>query len=134
MRYEVIDSLVYPATGLSLKVGTVDVESDGEIKEGTLVEPSTNAVIPIRNFIPRFVESDAYNACFGMEWNLFRRTQIDRFNGTTISAKRFYTVTGWSPDELRGQRFLKWAVAQVDSPKSCLMPVRRCGRLTTAVR
>ncbi|HSL02166.1 MAG TPA: methyltransferase domain-containing protein [Nitrospiraceae bacterium] len=107
MRHEVADALVHPKTGLSLKVGTVNVEADGEIKEGSLVEPSTNAVIPIRNFIPRFVESDAYNACFGMEWNLFRRTQFDRFNGTTISAKRFYAVTGWSPDELRGQRILE---------------------------
>jgi SAM-dependent methyltransferase len=107
MRYDVADALVHPKTGLSLKVGAVDVEADGEIKEGTLVEPSTNAVIPIRNFIPRFVDDDSYNACFGMEWNLFRRTQFDRFNGTTISAKRFYTVTGWSPDELRGQRILE---------------------------
>jgi SAM-dependent methyltransferase len=107
MRYEVLDSLVDPKTGRSLKVGNVEVEADGEIKEGTLVEPSTNAVIPIRNFIPRFVDSDSYNACFGMEWNLFRRTQFDRFNGTTISAKRFYTVTGWSPEELRGQRILE---------------------------
>jgi len=107
MRYEVLDSLVYPENGQSLKVGSVDVEADGEIKEGTLIEPSTNAIILIRNFIPRFVKSDSYNACFGMEWNLFRRTQFDRFNGTTISAKRFYAVTGWSPDELRGQRILE---------------------------
>ena len=47
MRYDVADALVHPKTGVSLKVGAVDVEVDGEIKEGTLVEPSTNAVIPI---------------------------------------------------------------------------------------
>ena len=47
MRHKVVDALVHPQTGLSLKVGAMDAEVDGEIKEGTLVEPSTNAVIPI---------------------------------------------------------------------------------------
>ena len=107
MRYEIARSLVLPSNQRSLEIRTVDCEENGEIKEGALVEPSTQKIICIRNFIPRFVENEAYTTSFGLEWNLFRRTQIDRFNGTTISAKRFYAGTGWLPEELQRQRILE---------------------------
>ncbi len=43
---------------------------------------------------------------FGLQWNHFRRTQIDRFNGTRISRQRFFEATGW-PERLDGERVLE---------------------------
>jgi SAM-dependent methyltransferase len=62
---------------------------------------------PIRNYVPCFVDDDGYAGSFGYQWNHYRRTQIDRFNGTSLSADRFYQGTGWDPTELKGQRILE---------------------------
>ena len=43
---------------------------------------------------------------FGLQWNRFRRTQIDHFNGTTISRDRLLASSGWEPD-LSGQTVLE---------------------------
>lgn len=43
---------------------------------------------------------------FGLQWNRFRRTQLDRFNGTTISRDRLLDSSGWAPD-LEGQTVLE---------------------------
>jgi len=107
MRYEAVRSFVLSTSCRGFQIEHVQTEVDGDIKEGSLFEPSTNTVVPVRNFIPRFVGSSSYTANFGLQWNHFRRTQIDRFNGTTISADRFYAGTGWSPDGLRGERILE---------------------------
>jgi 2-polyprenyl-3-methyl-5-hydroxy-6-metoxy-1,4-benzoquinol methylase len=61
---------------------------------------------PVRGGIARFVADDEYAASFGMQWNHFRKTQIDRYNGTTISRDRFRLVTGWDLDALAGKRVL----------------------------
>ena len=48
-----------------------------------------------------------YRMTFGWQMERFRRSQLDSVNGTTISADRFYDGTGWTPEELRGQRILE---------------------------
>jgi SAM-dependent methyltransferase len=107
MRYETVDSFVLPGTQCSLEIGHVEAEMSGEIKDGTLVAPSDNKSISVRNFIARFRGDNSYVTNFGLQWNRHRRTQIDRFNGTRISMERFYSGTGWSSDELRGERILE---------------------------
>ncbi len=107
MRYESIKTLVSPANRCPLDIEHIEAEAYGEIKEGILIERLSGNTVPIRNFIPRFVEHDSYTASFGKQWNRYRRTQIDRFNGTTFSAKRFYDGTGWAHAELQGQRILE---------------------------
>ena len=107
MRRDAIHSLVFPGTSTRFEVGRVDAESGGEIQEGMLVTRDGNKSIPIRNCIPRFVPNSSYTSNFGLQWNHFRRTQLDRFNGTTISSDRFYSSTGWSHQELQGQRILE---------------------------
>jgi len=57
--------------------------------------------------IARFRSDSGYAASFGEQWNRFRRTQLDKFNGTTLSRDRFFTGTGWSPDDLRGASVLE---------------------------
>ena len=44
--------------------------------------------------IPRFVESRNYASVFGLQWNTFRRTQLDSYTGTTISADRLRRIAG----------------------------------------
>jgi SAM-dependent methyltransferase len=53
-----------------------------------------------------FVLGDDYAASFGTEWSLFRHTQVDSRNGTTISRDQFLRVTGWSRAALEGRSVL----------------------------
>ena len=47
---------------------------------------------PVRSGIPRFVRSQAYAAGFGLQWNRYRRTQLDSFTGTAISRTLFMVI------------------------------------------
>jgi SAM-dependent methyltransferase len=83
------------------------VHESGEVKQGKLSCRACNLIFHIENFIPRFVEKENYSANFGLQWNKFRRTQIDKFNGTTLSRDRFYRVSGWQPRDLKSQLVLE---------------------------
>ncbi|MGQ0810072.1 MAG: class I SAM-dependent methyltransferase [Nitrospiraceae bacterium] len=107
MRRECLETFVFSDSGNRLIVDHIEVEAGGEIREGLLVEHSGKRSVPIKNFVPRFVGEHSYADSFGLQWNRHRRTQIDRYNGTTISADRFYANTGWSVEELHGQRILE---------------------------
>lgn len=96
----------HPATGRTLEVAEIQIEEDGLIKQGTLIEPLTGEQFPIREFIPRFVPPDNYANSFGEQWNHFRSTQLDRINGTTISRDRLRRTTKW-PFDLQGERILE---------------------------
>jgi 2-polyprenyl-3-methyl-5-hydroxy-6-metoxy-1,4-benzoquinol methylase len=56
--------------------------------------------------IPRFVDDGSYAASFGYQWNLFRTEQIDSVNGTKLSARRFFSETGWDADWMKGKWIL----------------------------
>lgn len=107
MRRQALDSLRSPETGSELEIRQIEEEDSEEIKQGELAAMGSGRIYPIRNFIPRFVDDDSYTASFGEQWNRYRRTQLDRFNGTTLSRDRFFRDTKWSPEELRGQRVLE---------------------------
>ena len=47
-----------------------------------------------------------YADSFGLQWNHFKRTQLDRFNGTSITRDRFFEATGF-PEQMDGQRVLE---------------------------
>lgn len=107
MRREFISELICTGGQHRLELGEGAVEERGEIREGMLTCPAGCPPIPIRGYVPRFVPHSGYSENFGEQWNRFRRTQIDKFNGTTLSEKRFYDGTGWSPAELKGARILE---------------------------
>jgi SAM-dependent methyltransferase/uncharacterized protein YbaR (Trm112 family) len=77
-----------------------------DIETGELICVVCKQTYPITAGIPRFVEPDNYASSFGYQWNLFRKEQIDSYNGTNLSAKRFWSETDWSKDELAG----KWVL------------------------
>jgi SAM-dependent methyltransferase len=107
MRREHITELVCPGGSHGLELRNGAVEEQGEIKTGELVCSAEGLTVPIRDFVPRFVPNSGYSENFGQQWNHFRRTQLDKFNGTTLSKERFYSGTGWSPGELKGARILE---------------------------
>jgi 2-polyprenyl-3-methyl-5-hydroxy-6-metoxy-1,4-benzoquinol methylase len=89
-------------------LGAITAIPDGtnEIVEGRLDCQSCSAQYPVNNGIPRFIEPDNYASSFGYQWNLFRKEQIDSHNGTDLSAKRFWSETGWTKEELKGKWLL----------------------------
>lgn len=94
-----------PAAHLPLHLEDVRIV-DGEVESGWLATPASEARYQIVNFVPRFVAAENYAENFGLEWNLFRRTQLDSHSGRPISKDRFYRFTGWTPEELSGKRVL----------------------------
>lgn len=107
MRREHISDLVCVGESHTMELKEGAVEAEGEIKEGALTCAMGCPPVPIREFVPRFVPNSGYSQNFGEQWNHFRRTQIDKYNATTLSKDRFYSGTGWSPAELKGARILE---------------------------
>ena len=52
------------------------------------------------------VQTGEYAASFGKQWEIYRHTQLDSKNGTTISRDRFSSITGWSRADLEGKSVL----------------------------
>jgi SAM-dependent methyltransferase len=76
-------------------------------REGEALVAPDGTRWPIVDGIPRFVAGQRYAGSFGIEWNRFPTTQLDRANGTRISRVRFEAITGMQPEELRGRRVLE---------------------------
>lgn len=49
---------------------------------------------PIKGGIPRFVPPSTYADSFSLQWNHFRRTQLDSYTGTTITRDRLRGTFG----------------------------------------
>jgi SAM-dependent methyltransferase len=80
---------------------------DLELVSEDLVCKKCNSAYPVIKGIPRFVDGKNYASSFGMQWKLYSKTQLDKFNGTTISKDRFYEETGWASSDLRGKKVLE---------------------------
>jgi SAM-dependent methyltransferase/uncharacterized protein YbaR (Trm112 family) len=104
VREELLQVLADPVTGAPLTLEKAR-RRDGQIYEGELVSPSGSR-FPIVRGIPRFVGAENYTASFGMQWNLFRDTQLDTATGSTRSRDRFDAELGWTAAELRGRWLL----------------------------
>ncbi len=93
----------------SCSVG-LSLEGDGgegeTISEGALRCTECGTSYPIVRGIPRFVGSGDYADSFGFQWNRFKLEQFDSANGTTLSADRFFSETGWTREWLDGKRVL----------------------------
>jgi SAM-dependent methyltransferase len=89
-------TLINPSTGLDLR------ESRGK-----LVDSAGNR-FPIIKTIPRICEPDNYSKSFGLQWNKFSGTQLDRRDaGVDLSRQRFFAETGWNPADLAGNDVLE---------------------------
>ncbi len=88
-------------TGISSLPGA----ENEEVNDGTLNCRLCNRGWPISNSIPRFVAHEDYAENFGLQWNRYKRTQLDKFSGLTISRDRFFKVTQW-PKMLQSELIL----------------------------
>jgi SAM-dependent methyltransferase len=50
----------------------------------------------ILNKIPRFIPDDNYASSFGLQWNKFRKTQLDSYTGLSITRDRLTRIAGGS--------------------------------------
>jgi 2-polyprenyl-3-methyl-5-hydroxy-6-metoxy-1,4-benzoquinol methylase len=100
-----LDWLRCPRSGRRLRL-VDDKRTDSRIESGWLLTEDGSHRYEIRNFIPRFVPQSNYADSFGMQWQRFRKTQLDSHSGQPISAKRFWEATGWRAADLAGQRVL----------------------------
>ncbi|MBU2621771.1 MAG: methyltransferase domain-containing protein [Proteobacteria bacterium] len=102
MHTELIEILRCPQSGQRFNLEEPEYR-EGRIYSGWLVSENGQHRYPIRHFIPRFVPESNYADNFGMQWNKFRKTQLDSYSGHPISADRFWKATGWLPKELKDQ-------------------------------
>ncbi len=105
MKRDLLDILACPGCRAALELSAAS-ESDGEIESGTLRCTACATEYPIVRFVPRFVPRENYAGNFGLQWNRFRRTQLDSHSGVPISRDRFFVSTGWSEEAMRGRRVL----------------------------
>ena len=63
--------------------------------------------VPIRDGIPRFVQTASYAAHFGEQWRRYRRTQLDSYTGHPISKDRLKRCFGSLWPALRGSQTLE---------------------------
>ena len=77
------------------------------IKNQELIDIEGNT-FPIIRGVPRIAKMDNYTNNFGIQWNVFRETQIDRkMDGLSLSEKRFFAETGWNATDLNEKNLLE---------------------------
>lgn len=98
---------VCPVCNSTLELDCKSYGFNETVISGGLKCAECNVIYPIIKGIPRFVNSQNYATSFGVQWKLHSKTQIDKFNGTTISKDRFYRETGWNQSNLHGKKVLE---------------------------
>ena len=72
-----------------------------------LVDIEGNA-FPIVKGVARIAELENYTESFGVQWNKFDKTQLDRENdGLDLSRRRFFAETHWDQEDLSGKNILE---------------------------
>lgn len=66
-----------------------------------------DVVAEIKNNIPRFVPDGSYASLFGDQWKHYKKTQLDSYSGTSITADRLNLILGSIKDELDGKTVLE---------------------------
>jgi SAM-dependent methyltransferase len=102
VKTELLELLRCPNTGQRLHLE----ERDGSslvIEDGWLVSEDGQQRYPVFKGVPRFVPQSNYADNFGMQWNHFRKTQLDSHSGLPISTDRFWQATGWQPEAMKDQ-------------------------------
>lgn len=105
MKLKLLEILRCPKSGQKLLLIEKNVVNN-LVESGILQSEDGKYNYNITNFIPRFVPQSNYADNFGMQWNLFRKTQLDSYSGQNISGERFWESTNWQPNELKG----KWVL------------------------
>ena len=78
-----------------------------QLEGENLVDLEGNA-FPIVKGVARIAEQENYTENFGVQWNKFDKTQLDRENdGFNFSRERFFAETLWDREDLSGNDILE---------------------------
>jgi 2-polyprenyl-3-methyl-5-hydroxy-6-metoxy-1,4-benzoquinol methylase/uncharacterized protein YbaR (Trm112 family) len=105
LKCQLLDLLCCPACQANLMLVETQ-EASGEVESGQLICKTCARQYPIVKYIPRFVSGSNYADSFGLQWNLFRKTQLDSHSGLSLSRERFFSSSDWTPEELAGKTIL----------------------------
>ena len=78
-----------------------------ELIDGMLFNNRNGCFYPVVNGIPRFVTHKNYSDSFGLQWNKFRRTQLDSYTNTKITYNRLERCLQGHVNELSGKLVLE---------------------------
>ncbi|NIJ19307.1 SAM-dependent methyltransferase [Sphingomonas naasensis] len=98
MRKSTLDILRCPKCSASLALETNETADD--VETGTLRCKECAATYPLTGGVARFVPAENYAHNFGVQWNMFSKTQLDSHSGHPISENRFDQYTGWREADL----------------------------------
>ena len=82
-------------------------DSDRNLANVSALSCARGCRVPVVGGIPRFVASENYAAAFGLQWNAFRKTQLDSHTGLTLSRDRLAGALGAPVDSLRDKSVLE---------------------------
>lgn len=105
MKKEHIKYLICPNCTNSLELQDEQITQD-KIESGQLVCSQCNSTYPIIKFIPRFVPISNYADSFGMQWNIHKNDQHDKFSNVNSSQERFKNETKWGKN-LEGETIIE---------------------------
>ena len=72
-----------------------EINGEKAVRKGSLVSRKNNSKYRIEKYIPRFLGSGNGATSFGLQWNLFKKTQFDSHTGKPLTAERFWNNTKW---------------------------------------
>jgi ubiquinone/menaquinone biosynthesis C-methylase UbiE len=76
--------------------------------DGDGLVDSMGNFFPIINGVPRIADLNNYSDNFGVQWNKFDKTQLDRqMEGLSLSRNRFFAEMGCNQDDLSGKNILE---------------------------
>src|SRR4051812_44192047 len=107
MRRSLLQILACPECIGDLQLTEELASADAFVREGTLKCVACRKTYRIVRGIPRFVPAEGYADSFGLQWNKFRRVQLDSENGAALSRHRFFSETGTTAENLKGLRVLE---------------------------
>ena len=84
--------------------------NNGEVleKSGSCLSDRLGNEFPIVDGVARIAVLENYTDNFGVQWNKFDKTQLDREDvGKDISRRRFFAETHWDNQDLTGQNVLE---------------------------
>lgn len=77
------------------------------LNDETLVCKRGGTSYPIIGGIPRFVDKENYSDDFGLQWNLFKKTQLDSSTDTNLTAERLMRCLNGRLDNMEGKSVLE---------------------------
>lgn len=71
------------------------------------LENFSNDKYVLKDHIPRFVEDESFTTAFGLQWNAFRKVQLDSYTKTNMSEERVKTALQVPLESIRGLKIIE---------------------------